>query len=148
MPVEDNRRHRQAFMTAGVRAMLATRERGGHHDLVFPGQGGRRITAISATFDRTVAALGLNAGIEDGRQKICFHGLRHTFASWLVEQGVDLFVVKELMGHSVLAMTERYSHLAPDALRLAVGKLDESIRRGQEAEAQSKVIPLRGAQGE
>lgn len=42
------------------------------------------------------------------------------FASRLVQQGVDLYTVKELLGHSELAMTERYSHLAPDTLAGAV----------------------------
>jgi site-specific recombinase XerD len=46
--------------------------------------------------------------------------LRHTFASWLVQNGVDLYTVKELMGHSTLAMTERYSHLRKENLTNAV----------------------------
>lgn len=57
-----------------------------------------------------------DAQIEDFR----FHDLRHDFASRLVMGGVALYRVKELLGHGSIAMTERYAHLAPEALAEAV----------------------------
>jgi integrase len=43
------------------------------------------------------------------------HDLRHTAASWLVQSGVTLYDIQALLGHSSVATTQRYAHLAPDA---------------------------------
>lgn len=54
----------------------------------------------------------------------CFlHKLRHTFASHLVQAGVDLYRVSKLLGHSSIKMTEIYAHLAPTDLISAIKKL-------------------------
>jgi integrase len=55
---------------------------------------------------------------------VTFHTLRHTFASWAVMRGVALKELQELLGHSSLAMTMRYAHLAPEHLRTAVSRLE------------------------
>lgn len=53
------------------------------------------------------------------------HDLRHTFASYLIKQGVHIKVVQELLGHSVIATTaDIYSHMMPGMQRDAVDKLD------------------------
>lgn len=52
-----------------------------------------------------------------------FHDIRHTFASKLIMTEVDLYTVKELLGHSTIQMTERYAHLAPEHKVAAVEKL-------------------------
>ena len=83
--------------------------------LVFPGQDGERMTRI----DTAWASLMKRARIKNFR----LHDCRHHFASKLVQAGVDLYTVQALLGHSEVAMTERYSHLAPDNLRSAVEKV-------------------------
>ena len=52
-----------------------------------------------------------------------FHDLRHTFASWAIQRGATLPELKDLLGHSSLAMVMRYAHLSPEHLRSAVGRL-------------------------
>ncbi len=56
--------------------------------------------------------------------KYHFHTLRHSFASRLVQKGVPLYVVKELMGHSDIATTQIYSHLRQENLVEAIQVLD------------------------
>ena len=52
-----------------------------------------------------------------------WHDMRHHFASRLVQAGVDLYRVKELLGHSSSRVTERYAHLKPEQLHEAVERL-------------------------
>lgn len=64
------------------------------------------------------------AGIANFR----WHDLRHTFASWLVQDGVPLDRVSKLLGHKSLAMTMRYAHLAPGQLENDVELLARTTR--------------------
>ncbi|KPQ19660.1 tyrosine-type recombinase/integrase [Halomonas sp. HL-93] len=84
---------------------------------VFCNQKGRRIADIKKTW----ATVCRKAGLDDFR----VHDMRHTCAAWLVTSGVPLAEVRDLLGHSTIAMTERYAHLAPENVRSAVARLDE-----------------------
>ncbi|WP_408936570.1 tyrosine-type recombinase/integrase, partial [Desulfobulbus sp.] len=75
-------------------------------------------------FRKAVQESGLNDGITDSRQKVVFHTLRHTFASWLVQAGFPIALVSQLLGHSNINVTMRYAHLAPSQAREAVSLID------------------------
>jgi integrase len=83
---------------------------------VFPDRQGRPFGSIRTAFLRTRE----RAGISDSFR---FHDLRHTFASRLVMNGVDLRTVQELMGHKDIKMTMRYTHLSAAHKRQAVETL-------------------------
>ena len=130
--------NRVAYMTERVKGMLQGLP--GGHGLAFPSKSGDMIGQISKTVERVISSLGLNDGISDPRNKATFHSLRHTFASRLVENGTDLYTVKELLGHSTLAMTERYSHVSNVSLQSAVKRMEQTTMKKTE---KADVIPLR-----
>jgi site-specific recombinase XerD len=71
---------------------------------------------VSKQFKISVRAAKLNDDIH-------FHTLRHSFASILVQRGVSLYVVKELLGHEDIKTTQVYSHLTQVSLLNAVNML-------------------------
>jgi integrase len=63
------------------------------------------------------------AGLSDVR----LHDLRHSFASFLVNEGVSLYVVQALLGHANARTTQRYAHLAADTLTQAIVVVDSIV---------------------
>jgi integrase len=83
-----------------------------------PGHGaerGERVVSPREWFPDAVAKAAL--------ENFTFHTLRHSFASRLVMQGVDIRTVAELMGHKTIQMTMRYAHLSPEHKLDAVRRL-------------------------
>lgn len=62
-----------------------------------------------------------------GLQRFTFHNLRDTYASWLVQRGVNLKIIQELLGHESIHTTLIYAHLAPDSRFSAVKVIDEQL---------------------
>lgn len=128
--------NRTAHMTGTVREIFLSKSKATPTSLVFKDRKGGMIKEVSNAFGRAVKDLGFNDGIDDPRQRVYFHTLRHTFASWLVQSGENLYTVKELLGHSTMAMTERYSHLASKNLKDAVRKLEDSLKASTKEEGE------------
>jgi len=66
------------------------------------------------------------------------HDLRHTFASWGVSNGVDLYHVQALLGHSTPKMTQRYAHLAEEGIKASVNHISGSIQTAIETKNKFK----------
>jgi len=99
---------------------------------VFPGRHGQQKSCIR----RAVNALKKEAGIPDDFRAI--HGLRHVYASTLVESGVDLYRVQKLLTHKSQKMTARYSHLSDTALKEAAGTAATAILKTAKKKAKEK----------
>jgi integrase len=134
-------KNRPAFMTEEVKAMFEGMTRGKHNELVFPHSKAGAYTEIPALFRDTVKHLQFNSDITDTRQRVCFHSLRHTFGSWHAEAGTDLYVIKSLLGHGSITLTERYSHLSRGSLQKATRNIEQTIEKAKQKNG-SNVVNL------
>ena len=126
---------RHAYLTEATYEMLNDKYKGQNSsETIFKDRDGQPVKSISKTFDRTVKELNFNEGVMDRRDIASFHTCRHTFASWHVQNGTDLYELKELLGHSTIQLTERYSHLKPDGLKKVAQNFDKMIK--------DNIIPL------
>jgi site-specific recombinase XerD len=71
---------------------------------------------LTHRFKKYVVDLGLNPQLH-------LHSCRHTAASWLVDAGVSLYVVQNILGHANIATTQIYSHLSQNTLHESVNKV-------------------------
>ena len=60
----------------------------------------------------------------DFPEAIHFHSLRHTGATWLIQEGVSIFAVQRILGHTSAEMTQIYSHLSDQNLLSAIQRID------------------------
>lgn len=109
-----------------------------------------RIIPLPAELDPKRFPFGLTEdevrnGFEAARKKaglehVRFHDLRHTYASWLIQGGAMPTAVRDLLGHSSLAVTSRYSHLGRKDLWLAVQglRIGPGVARSSQKRAAKK----------
>jgi integrase len=109
---------------------------------VFPSASGGRLYTFQKAFR--------NARTRAGMPDLHFHDLRHTFASLFMMNGGDLYVLKGILGHKSISMTQRYAHLSPAYTKAMVDKMDQIWIKQARAEDQPltpapprKVLPRR-----
>lgn len=84
---------------------------------------GRAYSDIKTAFRAAVRA----AGIED----FTFHDLRHTFNTWMAEAQADPYLIRDVLGHSTIAMSADYTHTSFDRRREAVTSMSQQRRMTQ-----------------
>lgn len=89
-------------------------------DYLFTGPNGKPLT--SRNLQKIVSGAAKRAGI---KKDVHCHTLRHSFATHLLESGLDIRKIQELLGHSNLATTQVYTHISTEELKKIKSPLDQ-----------------------
>ncbi|MBI2603333.1 MAG: tyrosine-type recombinase/integrase, partial [Deltaproteobacteria bacterium] len=125
-----------------ARVLRETIESSPDPEVIFVTANGRRVLPSSLARD-TFRRANKRAGVPD----ICFHGLRHTFASWYVIEHDDFRSLQYLMGHKDVKTTQRYAHLSKRHRRTPLG-MSERILGNEPKVTPISVVNPRPVQGE
>lgn len=100
-----------------IKEYLETREN--ESEFLFTGYSGKHISTRQA--DKILKKAAFDAGIN---KNVFCHSLRSSFATHLLEEGTDIRVIQELLGHANLATTQRYTKVSRKQLKDVVSPLD------------------------
>ncbi len=128
LPETKNGTSRKLKMTSKVYSILKDLEFESPNKYLFAGSKYDHLKSIPNMYSSLVGEL-FNSELDtkDTKHRVCFHTLRHTFASWLALTGTPIFTIKKLMGHKDINMTLRYAKLSPDAGVEAVNNLEDKF---------------------
>ncbi len=89
-------------------------------DWLFPGE-----DSSDHLSERTAQHIFEDAKVKSGiKKKVTFHSLRHSFATHMLEDGVDLRYIQDLMGHDSIKTTELYTHVTERGMERVKSPLD------------------------
>ena len=128
LPETKNGSSRKIKITSKVYNILKDIELESPNKYLFAGSTYDHLHAVPNMYSKLVGEL-FNSELEpkDAKHRVCFHTLRHTFASWLAITGTPIFTIQKLMGHKDINMTLRYAKLSPDAGAEAVNALEDKF---------------------
>jgi integrase len=122
IPDSKNGEPRHIPMDSTVASLLTDYPRRPNSELVFANKAGERYLEIRGGFNNACE----RAGISD----LHFHDLRHSYSSFWVMSGGDIYALQHLLGHKSIVMTQRYAHLSPEFKRAAVDRMDNIWKVG------------------
>jgi integrase len=135
VPLSKSGKPRWIALSSSAMSLLGSISKVDGNDYIFPSPAtGRPSPSLWFPWRRIRARAGL--------QDVRLHDLRHSFASFLVNEGVSLYVVQALLGHANARTTQRYAHLASDTLNDATEIVDGIVK------AQPRMVdPFAGSAG-
>ncbi len=126
------------YLNAAARAVLAGLPRIDGTPHIFPG---RKDGKPRESLDRPWSVIRKAAGLAGLR----VHDLRHSFASVGAGGGLGLPIIGKLLGHTQVATTQRYAHLANDPVRQAVETIGATISAAMSRTPGAEVLPIKRA---
>jgi integrase len=137
VPLSKSGKPRWISLGASAMSLLNSLPRNDGNEYIFPSPvTGRPSPSLWFPWRRIRA----RAGIEDVR----LHDLRHSFASFLVNEGVSLYVVQALLGHANARTTQRYAHLVADTLAQATEIVDGIVAPSRGSTVPSSTLSQSG----
>ena len=106
--------------------------------MIFPGYNGKHLSPrqISRLFKQAAKAAGIT-------KPVTLHTLRHSFATHLLERGVDIRVIQALLGHTKLTTTARYASVATGMISAVESPLDNLSQAAKRKKRQERRVIAR-----
>ena len=128
LPETKNGYSRKIKMTPEVKIMIEQKFENKPNKYLFQTNTNKKHTKIpNSYFVVTDKLFNQDLDNSDSKNRVVFHTLRHTFASWLALDGVPIYTIQKLMGHRDINMTMRYAKLSQDAGIDAVKDIERSL---------------------